>query len=273
MIQRFSAFALIILALPVFLAACAGDDKDEKYVEQPVGTLYNQALDASVAGNYQKAAKDFDEVDRQHPYSEWATRAQLNSAYSYYMDEKYDESIATLDRFMQLHPGNENIAYAYYLKALCNYEQIRDVQRDQSFTEAALGQLQDVVTRFPGTPYARDARLKLDLAHDHLAGKDMEIGRYYQKRDLYTAAINRFRSVVENYQTTSQVPEALHRLVECYLAIGLFNEAQAAGAVLGYNYPGSSWYEDSYRLLTARGLTPKKAQQGETGDGWLNKML
>ncbi len=259
MISRLSALAITALLL---LAACAGDDKEEKYVEQPVGTLYNQALNASFQGKYEKAAKDFDEVDRQHPYSEWATRAQLNSAYAYYMDEKYEESISTLDRFIQLHPGNENVAYAYYLKALCNYEQIRDVQRDQSFTEAALGQLQDVVTRFPGTPYARDAKLKLDLAHDHLAGKDMEIGRYYQKRELYGAAVNRFRNVVENYQTTSQVPEALHRLVECYLALGLFEEAQAAGAVLGYNYPGSSWYEDSYRLLTARGLAPKKASSG-----------
>ena len=252
---------LFAVALLLGATACAHDDKDEdKYVEQPVGTLYNQALNESMTGRFEKAAKDFDEVDRQHPYSEWATKAELQSAYAYYMAEKYEEATSTLDRFIQLHPGNENIAYTFYLKSLCSYEQIRDVQRDQSFTEAALGQLQDVVARFPGTPYARDAKLKIDLVHDHLAGKAMEIGRWYQKRALYTAAINRFRGVIIDYQTTAQTPEALERLVECYLALGITDEAQAAGAVLGYNYPGSEWYENAYRLLTARGLAPKRKE-------------
>ncbi len=260
---------LILLPFLLFVAACAADDdKDKDYVEKPVGTLYNEAFDQFQKGEYKTAAKDFEEVDRQHPYSEWAARAELNAAYSYYLDDKYDEAISTLDHFIQLHPGNENAAYAYYLKAICSYEQIRDVQRDQSFTEAALGGLQEVVTRFPGTSYARDAKLKIDLVRDHLAGKDMEIGRYYQQRELYPAAINRFRNVIENYQTTAQTPEALERLVECYLALGLYDEAKAAGAVLGYNYPGSSWYEDAYRLLTARGLAPERKK-----DSWMNKLF
>lgn len=265
--DRWSCFRSLILLSAFLLSACAAD-KEDPYVERPVGELYNEALDQLQADEFGEAAKKFEEVDRQHPYSEWAARAEINAAYAYYMDNKYDDAISTLDRFIQLHPGNERVAYAYYLKALCSYEQIRDVQRDQTFTEQALTGLEEVRTRFPDSPYARDAKLKIDLVRDHLAGKEMEIGRYYQKRELYTSAINRFRNVIETYQTTAQVPEALHRLVECYLALGINDEAKAAGAVLGYNYPGSSWYQDSYRLLTARGLMPER-QEGS----WLSKLF
>lgn len=258
-----------MLLMSFLLAAgCASKEEDDTYVERPVGDLYNEAQDKLEAGSYESAAKQFEEVDRQHPYSEWAARAEVNAAYAYYEAGKYDDAVSTLDRFIQLHPGNERVAYAYYLKALCSYQQIRDVQRDQSYTEQALTGLEEVRTRFPDSPYARDAKLKIDLVRDHLAGKDMEIGRYYQQRELYTAAVNRFRSVIENYQTTAQVPEALHRLVECYLALGITDEAQAAGAVLGYNYPGSSWYENSYRLLNARGLAPQKKD-----GGWLDSIF
>ena len=170
-------------------------------------------------------------------------------AYAYYRGNRYDEAIGAIDHFLDLHPGNKDAAYAYYLKALCYYEQIEDVRRDQKTTEQALAALQEVVDRFPNTSYARDAALKIDLTRDHLAGKDMEIGRWYEDRLQYLAAINRFRSVVEKYQTTSHVPEALERLTECYLALGVTDEAQTAAAVLGYNYPGSSWYQVSYDLL------------------------
>ena len=259
---------LPFLLLPLLLIGCTTDDETkDKYVERPVADLYNEAQDAMEKSNYQRAAKLFEEVDRQHPYSEWATRAQIQAAFAYYADQEYEKAQATLDRFIQVHPGNEQVAYASYLRALTYYDQIYDVKRDQSITELSEQTLGDVVTRFPNSEYAADAKLKLDLTHDLLAGKDMEIGRYYQKQELYPAAITRFRNVIEKYQTTSHTPEALHRLVECYLALGINAEAQAAGAVLGANYPGSKWYEDSYGLLTGRGLTP------DVGDSWLGKIF
>jgi outer membrane protein assembly factor BamD len=199
----------------------------------------------------------FDEVERQHPYSSWATQAQLMSAYAHYVNNEYDDAIIGLDHFIDLHPGHRSAPYAYYLKALCYYEQITDVGRDQKNTESALESLAEVVARFPNTDYSRDASLKLDLTRDHLAGKEMEIGRYYENRGEYLAAVNRFRTVVEKYQTTTHVPEALHRLVECYLALGVNDEAQTAGAVLGFNFPGTDWYQDSYALLTGQNLQPE----------------
>jgi outer membrane protein assembly factor BamD len=238
--------ALMATALAA-LAACAS--KTDEYVERPVEEIYNAAMDALVAGRYVTAAKEFDEVDRQHPYSVWATKAQLMAAYAHYQNDKYDDAIVALDRFIQLHPSNRDAPYAYYLKALCYYEQISDVQRDSKMTELALKGLEEVVRRFPETAYARDARLKLDLTTDHLAGKEMEVGRFYQKRGAYVGAINRFKTVAEKYQTTSHVPEALHRLVESYMALGLREEARKVAAVLGYNFPGSQWYADSYALV------------------------
>ncbi|MEQ8498392.1 MAG: outer membrane protein assembly factor BamD [Sneathiellaceae bacterium] len=258
---------LILLFLALFIAGCSGDDQP-LYVERPVEELYNGALNNLEQGNWEDAATGFDEVERQHPYSVWATKAQLMAAYSYYQSNRYDDAILAAERFISLHPGNKDIAYAYYLVAISYYEQIVDVGRDQGNTLRALQALQEVVRRFPNTEYARDAGLKIDLARDHLAGKDMEIGRFYQKQALYLAAILRYRSVVENYQTTSHVPEALMRLVECYLALGVASEAQTAAAVLGYNYPGSSWYLDAYNMLTGENLYPQIDDRSWIAQTW-----
>ena len=253
------------LALPVGLAGCASDEPE--YVERPVGELYNQAMDQLLDEEYQQAAQTFDEVERQHPYSTWASKAQLMAGYAHYLNDNYTEAVNALDRFIELHPGNRDIAYAYYLKALSYYEQIADVRRDQEMTRQARGALQEVVNRFPDTKYARDARLKLDLTEDHLAGAEMVVGRYYLDRGHYLAAIKRFRQVIEDHQTTTHVPEALHRLVEAYMALGVVDEAQATAAVLGHNYPGSDWYADSYQLLTGRDVTPERDE-----DSWISRV-
>jgi len=244
------SLALVVSALALGGCGWFGSDKDKPYVETPVEILYNRALDDLGQQDYKLAAKEFEEVDRQHPYSVWATKAQIMAAFTYYQANKYDDAIIALDRFIQLHPGHKDIPYAYYLKGLCFYEQISDVGRDQRITQQALDALAEVVKRYPDTPYARDARLKVELTIDHLAGKEMLVGRYYQKQQQFVGAINRYRMVIERYQTTTHVPEALHRLVECYLALGVKQEAQEAAAVLGYNFPGSDWYADSYFLLT-----------------------
>lgn len=258
---RRAAASAFLLAL----AACSSAPKDE-YVERPVEELYNEALDKLHADENAAAAKLFDEVERQHPYSTWATRAQLMAAYAHYQEGQYDDALNAIDRFLQLHPGNPSAPYAYYLRALCYYEQIADVTRDQKDTELALGSLEELVRRYPDSAYARDAQLKIDLTKDHLAGKEMEIGRYYLRRGEYQAAINRFRQVIEHYQTTSQVPEALHRLTEAYLALGVVEEAQTAAAVLGHNFPGSTWYADSYLLLTGVDVNPE-----EHKDSWISR--
>ncbi len=246
-------------SLPGLSGCSGGDDIDKnKIPDEPAEALYNQGMAALQAGNISDATKFFEEVEKQHPYSATAPQAQIMDAYAYYRANRYGEALAALNHFIDLHPGNKDAAYAYYLKALCYYEQIQDVRRDQKTTEQALDALKEVVNRFPGTPYARDAALKIDLSRDHLAGKEMEIGRWYENRGQYLAAINRFRTVVEQYQTTSHVPEALERLTECYLALGVNDEAQSAAAVLGYNYPGSSWYQVSYDLLKSKNLKPEK---------------
>ncbi len=263
--RRLLRSALAALSLAT-LVACTSDEK-EVYVERTVENLYNEALTNLQAGRYKPAAKMFDEVERQHPYSFWATRAQLMAAYAYYQSNEYDDAILAAERYITLHPGSDDVAYAYYLIAICHYEQITDVERDQMMTEQAVSRLVEVIRRFPETEYARDARLKLDLTLDHLAGKEMEIGRYYLERKHYAAAIKRFEVVVRDYQTTSHVPEALHRLTEAYLALGVKSEAQAVAAVLGNNYPGSPWYRDSYRLLTAQNLTPE-----EKSDSWVSSV-
>ena len=253
MVWESSARAAAIAGLIGLLSGCGwfSSDKDN-YTEQPVEMLYNRALDDLGQQEYKSAAKEFEEVDRQHPYSVWATKAQIMAAFTYYQSNKYDEAIIALDRFINLHPGHRDIPYAYYLKGLCYYEQISDVGRDQRVTQQALDSLSDLAKRFPDTPYAKDARLKVELTIDHLGGKEMDIGRYYQKNQQYVGAINRYRTVIERYQTTTHVPEALHRLVECYLALGVKQEAQESAAVLGYNFPGSDWYADTYFLLTGQ---------------------
>ncbi len=219
----------------------------------PVEQLYNNGVDALNAKRYDTAVAQFDAVEQNYPYSSWAVNAQLMHGYTEYLRNHYTEAIGTLDRFIQLHPTNRDIAYVYYLRALSYYEQIADIRRDQKGTEETLVALQDVVNRFPDSAYGRDARLKIDLCRDHLAGKEMEIGRYYENQRLYTAAIGRFQRVVDAYQTTNHAPEALHRLTEIYLILGLTDEAKRTAAVLGHNYPGNSWYASSYDQLIADG--------------------
>lgn len=213
------------------------------------------------------AAFYFGEVERLYPYSDWAKRSLIMQAFAYHRDKDYEDSRASAQRFIDVYPTDEDAAYAQYLLALSYYDQIEDVGRDQGLTFQALQGLRTVIERYPDSEYASSAVLKFDLAFDHLAGKEMEIGRYYLRRDHYTASINRFRVVVEDFQTTTHTPEALHRLVEAYLSLGLTAEAQTAGAILGHNYKGTDWYEDSFKLLTGRGLELKAA-----GDGWLRQI-
>lgn len=249
------------------LAACGGSTPKEM-AERPAEDMFNEGMGYLKQGAPFDAARLFEEVDRQHPYSVWATKAQLLYAYSLYEMNKYDEAVAALDRFLGLHPGSRDAAYAYYLKALSYYERIADIRRDQDTTNKALDALQDVIRRFPDSTYARDARLKIDLTRDNLAGKEMEVGRYYQTRNQYLAAINRYRRVIEGYQTTSHIPEALHRLTECYLAIGVVDEAKTAAAVLGHNYPGSEWYSDSYALMTGQKIEPQENKSSWISRAW-----
>ncbi|MFM7347416.1 MAG: outer membrane protein assembly factor BamD [Tagaea sp.] len=253
--------AAAFAALALFALAACGRGEEEAYVERPVEELYNNAVNAMSGGQYRRAARLFDEVERQHPYSVWATRAQLQGAYALYQVNRYDDAIVALDRFIQLNPSHRDAAYAFYLKALCYYEQIVDVARDARMTEQALNGLQEVVRRFPDSVFARDARVKIDLTYDHLAGKEMEVGRFYLNRQQWLAAVNRFRTVVDKYQTTSHVPEALHRLTEAYMALGLVDEARRSTAVLGHNYPGSEWYADSFALV-GTGQLPRDERPG-----------
>ena len=250
--NRFPSIAALALGVAAIgLSACARDrtKADQTYVARDVETLYTVAKQRLDTGKYKLAAQTFDEVERQHPYSVWARRAQLMSAFSYYKGKEYQEAILAAQRFLSLHPGNKDAPYAYYLIAISYYEQISPVDRDQKITQQAVDALNELIRRYPGTAYAADARLKLDLAHDHLAGKEMDIGRWYQGQGQYLAAISRFRNVVDQYSTTSHAPEALERLVESYLLLGVPEEAKKAAAVLGHNYPSSKWYKRAYDLV------------------------
>jgi outer membrane protein assembly factor BamD len=250
--------ARLLLLLPLFaaLAACGDESgpitlsKQDPSTVTPA-TLYSRGIDALNVQYYKVAATDFNNVQQFYPYSSWSTDAQLMEGYAEYLQNKYTDSIGSLSRFIQLHPTNTNVAYAYYLRALCYYEQISDIERDQKSTADAMNALQDVVNRFPNSAYARDAALKIDLCRDHLAGKEMAVGRFYEKQHLYAAAIGRFQRVVDDFQTTNHVPEALARLTEIYLALGLPQEARRTAAVLAHNYPGSVWYEDTWNQLVA----------------------
>ncbi|MBX7489029.1 outer membrane protein assembly factor BamD [Qipengyuania sp. GH25] len=242
-------------------AACAGRSSgpaDTSYVARDVESLYGEAKRRLDSGQATLAAALFDEVERQHPYSPWARRAQLMSSFSYYVAKDYNKAIQSAQRFLQIHPGNKDAPYAFYLIALSYYEQISDVQRDQKVTEQALTALQEIDRRFPNSDYASDARLKIDLVRDHLAGKEMEIGRHYERAGRWIAAQIRFQNVVDNYQTTSHAPEALYRLTETSLALGIPDEAVKYAAVLGANYPGTEWYDKAYDLVQdhAAGVTP-----------------
>jgi len=251
---KFSRPAVLLFASAAVLplASCAHGGKaktDTAYVARDVSSLYSSAKRYQDAGDHEQAAKLYDEVERQHPYSVWARRAQLMSAFNYYLAKKYTEAISSAQRFVTIHPGNAEAPYAQYLIAMSYYQQIDDVTRDQSTTQQASDAFGELIRRYPDTRYAQDARLKLDLIKDHLAGKEMEVGRFYQRSGQWLAATYRFRNVVDTYQTTTDTPEALERLVECYLALGLPAEAQKAGAVLGRNYPESWWYRQSLKLL------------------------
>jgi len=270
-----SRLALIAaLMAATALSACAGTKKKPQlaYVERPVDQLYATGATRLDQHRWTEAVDYFEEVERQHPYSSWARRAMLMEAYTHYQAQQYDDSIEDAQRFISLHPGNESAPYAYYLIAICHFERIMDVGRDQGTTERALAALNDVVRRYPDSPYARDSRLKLDMVYDQLAGKEMAIGRFYLQRDQHLAAINRFRNVIENenFQRTTHVPEALHRLVEAYLSVGMTEEAQRMASILGYNFPGSEWYQRTYALMTEEGVAPVAVEEAERR-GWLRR--
>jgi outer membrane protein assembly factor BamD len=248
-----SAALLLACACLLPLAGCAtGRGKgDTAYVAKDVSSLYGAAQRTMQSGDYQQAAKLFDEVERQHPYSVWARHAQLMSAFNYYLAQKYNDSVSSAQRFLTIHPGNDEAPYAQYLVAMSYYQQIPEATLDQTVTQESSDAFNELIRRYPESRYAADARLKLDLIKDHLAGKEMEVGRFYQRSGQWLAATYRFRNVIDQYQTTSHSPEALERLVECYLALGIPDEAYKSSAVLGRNYPNSYWYRQSLRLLIA----------------------
>lgn len=250
----------LALSAVLILSACStlgiGGDRKERlaYVERPAELIYNEALERLEDRRWDEAKLYFEEVERQHPFSEWARRALLMSSYASYRSADYEDSVVTAQRYIGLHPGSDSTPYAYYLIAINYYDQIYDVGRDQATTVNAASSLQQVIRRFPESDYARDARLKLELTEDHLAGKEMSIGRFYLKGNQPLAAIIRFKNVVRQYETTSQVEEAMHRMVEAYVTLGVIDEAKKVGSVLGYNYPSSEWYKDSYELLADLGV-------------------
>ncbi len=262
-------FCFLPLMLLLCIGACSSSDDEsedeDKYANTAAEDLYTQARGKLDAKDYKGAVELFDEVERQHPYSEWSARSQILAGFTQYRQQQYDDAVLTFERFLKLHPGNDSASYALYMIALCYYEQISDVGRDQGMTQKARDALKEVTKRYPDSEYARDARLKLDLTEDHLAGKEMMVGRYYLERGEILSAVNRFRFVVEEYQTTSHIPEALHRLVEAYLKLGVRAEAERYAAVLGHNFPGSEWYEYSYNLLKKGESIPQENDDGVLG--------
>ena len=275
-VSRSGGVILIALAAVLTLSACNGGRARPRlaYEERPVELLYNTGYERLQRHRWADAVDYFQEVERQHPYSEWSRRAILMQIYAYYQNGNYAESIAAADRFIQLFPGSPSAAYAYYMRATCHFEQIVDVGRDQAQAEQALAGLRDVARRYPGSSYATDATVKIDMVNDQLAGKEMNIGRYYQRANQPLAAIGRYKAVIDNeaFQRTSHTPEALYRLVEVYLTLGLKDEAERNGAVLGYNYPGSPWYAEAYALLTEDGRRPETAPTAQR-ESWLRRII
>ena len=259
-------FALVFAA--GWLAACSTVDKNAIPADEPADVLYNQGLTLLNKNEYADAAKKFAEVDRQHPYSEWGRKSLLMMTYTYYAGGQFDQAIIAAKRYISLHPGNQDTAYAQYLMASAYFDQIPDVNRDQARTRKAVDALQEVVRKFPDTEYAESAKQKIQVARDNLAGKEMAIGRYYMERRNFIGAINRFKTVVTQYQTTRHVEEALMRLAECYMALGITGEAQTAAAVLGHNFPNSPWYQDAYKLVVSGGSEPR-----ENKDSWISKLF
>ena len=260
--------ALLVVLAAAALSACAWfGDKDLPLSDDPPDRLYNEGLFLlNTKHDFKAAAKKFEEVDRQHPYSEWARKSLIMSAYAYYEGRQFDEAITSAKRYVTLHPGSPDAAYAQYLIGSSYFELIPDITRDQLGTEKALNALDEVVRKFPNSEYAASAKRKIDVAKDQLAGKEMTIGSYYQEKRDYTGAINRFKVVVTQYQTTRHVEEALMRLTEVYMTLGIVEEAQTAAAVLGHNFPDSPWYKDAYRLVKSGGLEPH-----ETQSSWISK--
>lgn len=272
-------YNVLIITLSFAMSACSslglGGNKKAKlaYIERPAEQIYNQGFKRIEKNDWDRAKLFFQEVERQHPFSKWARRAMLMQAYANYRSTDYEDSIVSAQRFIGLHPGSDSTPYAYYLIAMNYYDQIYDVGRDQETTVNAEAALQQVVRRYPNSDYARDARLKLELTHDHLAGKEMTIGRYYLKENQHLAAIGRFKNVVKNYETTSQTEEALHRLVEAYVSLGIISEAKLVGSVLGYNYPSGEWYQDSYNLLEEYGVNLDDEIKKPRNKGYWNRLI
>ena len=268
--SRALAAMMMILCLGAVVAGCTAFNKEEDYVpEDPADKLYNEGLFLlNNKQDYEGAAKKFDEVDRQNPYSDWARKALLMSAFSYYQAQKYEDCINAAKRYVTLHPGSPDAAYAQYLIGASYYDQILDVNHDQQRADKAVAALEEVVRKYPDTEYALNAKKKIDMARDQLAGKEMEIGRFYMKKRDFTGAINRFKVVVTHFQTTREVEEALERLTEAYIALGILDEAQTAAALLGHNFPDSPWYKDAYRLVTSAG-----GQPAENKDSWMSRAL
>ena len=258
--------ALALVVAP--LMGCSVFNKDEDYVaDDPADKLYNEGLFLlNNKQDYKEAAKKFDEVDRQNPYSDWARKALLMSAYSYYQADEYTDCINSAERYVTLHPASPDAAYAQYLIGASYYDQILDVSRDQARADKAINALEEVVRKYPDSEYAVAAKKKVDMARDQLAGKEMEVGRFYMNKRDFIGAINRFKVVVTQYQTTRHVEEALARLTEAYISLGILDEAQTAAAVLGHNFPDSSWYKDSYNLVKGAGGEPN-----ENKDSWMSR--
>ncbi|MFQ1699781.1 outer membrane protein assembly factor BamD [Loktanella agnita] len=256
----------VVLAV-MLLAACGGERADAPLDDLTAQQIFARGERQIEQGDPDDAAYSFGEIERLYPYSEYAERALIMQAFAYHRAGDYPNSRASAQRYLDFYPAEDDAAYAAYLLALSYYDQIDEVGRDQGLTFQALQSLRRVIEQYPGSEYARTSVLKFDLAFDHLAAKEMEIGRYYLKRGHYAAAVNRFRTVVEDFQTTTHTAEALHRLVESYLSLGLLEEAQTAGAILGHNYRSTEWYDSSYALLTGRGLSPDAA-----GDNWLSSI-
>lgn len=266
-----AARVLAVALLAGTLGACSSFDlfskKEDTPPDEPADRLYNEGLYLlNAKKDARDAVKKFEEVDRQHPYSEWARKSLIMSAYAYYQAGEYDDCVNAAKRYITLHPGSADASYAQYLIASSYFEEIPDITRDQARTEKALAALEEVIRKYPNTEYANSAKQKIEVARDQLAGKEMQIARYYMNKKDYTGAINRFKVVVTKYQTTRHVEEALMRLTESYMALGIVEEAQTAAAVLGHNFPDSAWYKHAYALVKTGGVEPK-----ENEGSWISK--
>jgi outer membrane protein assembly factor BamD len=266
--RRRMAALLVAPALALLLAACGKDELDEELVVDPPDLLYNQGLALLNAGDTRQASEKFEQIDAEHPYSQYARNAMVMSAFLNFRRGRYQEAINEATRFVTLYPAHPDAAYAQYLIGESYFRQIPDVTRDQDISQKAIEAMGEVVRKYPDSDYAEDARQKMEIAIDQIAGKEMQIGRYYLERREYLAAVNRFRTVVEDYQTTRHVEEALHRLTESYLALGIVPEAQTAAAVLGHNFPDSEWYQDSFALLNEEGYSPN-----ESRGSWISRVF